>query len=199
MYPNPSEGIRENKVKKIIFALPRKILGLILILMILYNVINTVYGIFNKKLELQIGETKIYVAEDKTMLPTIKPNDLILAKQCTPEDLNLEDIIIFDENGIIKVQRITKIQGLGEKSNYTTKGDNNYYNNNVIIKYEQIKGKFVKRIPSLGLVIKILESKVTTIFIVIILILLFLFNRDMKMKSIKRRKNKKIDQLRRAK
>jgi hypothetical protein len=70
--------------------------------MILYNVINTVYGIFNKKLELQIGETKIYVAEDKTMLPTIKPNDLILAKQCTPEDLNLEDIIIFDENGIIK-------------------------------------------------------------------------------------------------
>ena len=191
--------IRENKVKKIIFALPRKILGLILILMILYNVINTVYGIFNKKLELQIGETKIYVAEDKTMLPTIKPNDLILAKQCTPEDLNLEDIIIFDENGIIKVQRITKIQGLGEKSNYTTKGDNNYYNNNVIIKYEQIKGKFVKRIPSLGLVIKILESKVTTIFIVIILILLFLFNRDMKMKRIKRRKNKKIDQLRRAK
>ena len=191
--------IRENKIKKIIFALPRKILGLILILMILYNVINTVYGIFNKKLELQIGETKIYVAEDKTMLPTIKPNDLILAKQCTPEDLNLEDIIIFDENGIIKVQRITKIQGLGEKSNYTTKGDNNYYNNNVIIKYEQIKGKFVKRIPSLGLVIKILESKVTTIFIVIILILLFLFNRDMKMKSIKRRKNKKIDQLRRAK
>lgn len=191
--------IRENKVKKIIFALPRKILGLILILMILYNVINTVYGIFNKKLELQIGETKIYVAEDKTMLPTIKPNDLILAKQCTPENLNLEDIIIFDENGIIKVQRITKIQGLGEKSNYTTKGDNNYYNNNVIIKYEQIKGKFVKRIPSLGLVIKILESKVTTIFIVIILILLFLFNRDMKMKSIKRRKNKKIDQLRRAK
>lgn len=179
--------------------MPRKILGLILILMILYNVINTVYGIFNKKLELQIGETKIYVAEDKTMLPTIKPNDLILAKQCTPEDLNLEDIIIFDENGIIKVQRITKIQGLGEKSNYTTKGDNNYYNNNVIIKYEQIKGKFVKRIPSLGLVIKILESKVTTIFIVIILILLFLFNRDMKMKSIKRRKNKKIDQLRRAK
>ncbi len=191
--------IRENKVKKIIFALPRKILGLILILMILYNVINTVYGIFNKKLELQIGETKIYVAEDKTMLPTIKPNDLILAKQCTPEDLNLEDIIIFDENGIIKVQRITKIQGLGEKSNYTTKGDNNYYNNNVIIKYEQIKGKFVKRIPSLGFIIKILESKVTTIFIVIILILLFLFNRDMKMKSIKRRKNKKIDQLRRAK
>ena len=191
--------IRENRVKKIIFALPRKILGLILILMILYNVINTAYGIFNKKLELQIGETKIYVAEDKTMLPTIKPNDLILAKQCTPEDLNLEDIIIFDENGIIKVQRITKIQGLGEKSNYTTKGDNNYYNNNVIIKYEQIKGKFVKRIPSLGLVIKILESKVTTIFIVIILILLFLFNRDMKMKSIKRRKNKKIDQLRRAK
>ena len=191
--------IRENKVKKIIFALPRKILGLILILMILYNVINTVYGIFNKKLELQIGETKIYVAEDKTMLPSIKPNDLILAKQCTPEDLNLEDIIIFDENGIIKVQRITKIQGLGEKSNYTTKGDNNYYNNNVIIKYEQIKGKFVKRIPLLGFIIKILESKVTTIFIVIILILLFLFNRDMKMKSIKRRKNKKIDQLRRAK
>ena len=191
--------IRENKVKKIIFALPRKILGLILILMILYNVINTVYGIFNKKLELQIGETKIYVAEDKTMLPSIKPNDLILAKQCTPEDLNLEDIIIFDENGIIKVQRITKIQGLGEKTNYTTKGDNNYYNNNVIIKYEQIKGKFVKRIPLLGFIIKILESKVTTIFIVIILILLFLFNRDMKMKSIKRRKNKKIDQLRRAK
>lgn len=167
--------------------------------MILYNVINTVYGIFNKKLELQIGKTKIYVAEDKTMLPTIKPNDLILAKQCTPEDLNLEDIIIFDENGIIKVQRITKIQGLGEKTNYTTKGDNNYYNNNVIIKYEQIKGKFVKRIPLLGFIIKILESKVTTIFIVIILILLFLFNRDMKMKSIKRRKNKKIDQLRRAK
>ena len=105
-------------------------------------------------------------------------------------------LIIFDENGITKIQRITKIQGHGENSYYTTKGDNNYHNNNVIIEYNQIKGKFEKRIPLLGLIVKMLQSKITTVFVIIILVLLFVFNRDMKMKSIKRRKNKKIDQLR---
>ncbi len=188
--------IKENRVKKVISAIPRKLFMLILILMILYNVTYTAYGIFNKKLELQIGKIKIYVEEDKAMSPTIKINDLVIAKKCNPEDLNLENIIIFDENGITKIQRITKIQGIGENSNYTTKGDANYYNNNVTIKYDQIKGKFEKRIPLLGLIIKILQSKTTTIFIVIILTLIFIFNRDMKLKSIKRRKNKKIDQLR---
>ena len=130
------------------------------------------------------------------MIPTIKTNDLIITKKCQPDDLNLQDIIIFDENGITKIQRITKIQGHGENSYYTTKGDNNYHNNNVIIEYNQIKGKFEKRIPLLGLIVKMLQSKITTVFVIIILVLLFVFNRDMKMKSIKRRKNKKIDQLR---
>ena len=186
----------KNKIKKIISALPRKVLWLILILMIIYNVINTVYGVFNKKLDLRIGKATMYTTEDKTMIPTIKTNDLIITKKCQPDDLNLQDIIIFDENGITKIQRITKIQGHGENSYYTTKGDNNYHNNNVIIEYNQIKGKFEKRIPLLGLIVKMLQSKITTVFVIIILVLLFVFNRDMKMKSIKRRKNKKIDQLR---
>ena len=188
--------IRENKIKKIISALPRKVLWLILILMIIYNVINTVYGVFNKKLDLRIGKATMYTTEEKTMIPTITTNDLIITKKCQPDDLNLQDIIIFDENGITKIQRITKIQGHGENSYYTTKGDNNYHNNNVIIEYNQIKGKFEKRIPLLGLIVKMLQSKITTVFVIIILVLLFVFNRDMKMKSIKRRKNKKIDQLR---
>ena len=70
--------IRENKIKKIISALPRKVLWLILILMIIYNVINTVYGVFNKKLDLRIGKATMYTTEDKTMIPTIKTNDLII-------------------------------------------------------------------------------------------------------------------------
>lgn len=167
--------------------------------MIIYNVINTVYGVFNQKLDLKIGKATIYTTEDKTMIPAIKTNDLIITKKCQPDDLNLQDIIIFDENGITKIQRITKIQGHGENSYYTTKGDNNYHNNNVIIEYKQIKGKFEKKIPFLGLIVKMLQSKITTIFIIIILVLLFIFNKDMKMKSIKRRKNKKIDQLRKQK
>ena len=71
-------------------------------------------------------------------------------------------------------------------------------NNNTCLLYtsNQIKGKFEKRIPLLGLIVKMLQSKITTVFVIIILVLLFVFNRDMKMKSIKRRKNKKIDQLR---
>ena len=89
--------IRENKIKKIISALPRKVLWLILILMIIYNVINTVYGVFNKKLDLRIGKATMYTTEDKTMIPTIKTNDLIITKKCQPDDLNLQDIIIFDE------------------------------------------------------------------------------------------------------
>lgn len=168
--------IRENKIKKIISALPRKVLWLILILMIIYNVINTVYGVFNKKLDLRIGKATMYTTEDKTMIPTIKTNDLIITKKCQPDDLNLQDIIIFDENGITKIQRITKIQGHGENSYYTTKGDNNYHNNNVIIEYNQIKGKFEKRIPLLGLIVKMLQSKITTVFVIIILVLLFVFN-----------------------
>lgn len=34
-------------------------------------------------------KTTMYTTEDKTMIPTIKTNDLIITKKCQPDDLNL--------------------------------------------------------------------------------------------------------------
>ena len=56
---------------------------------------------------------------------------------------------------------------------YTTKETTIIINNNVIIEYNQIKGKIWKRIPLLGLIVKMLQSKITTVFVIIILVLLF--------------------------
>ena len=58
----------------------------------------------------------------------------------------------------------------------------------------EIEGKVVSKIPLLGIVTKIVESKITTIFILIIFVIMFFFNRDMKIKS-ERRRNIKQNQL----
>ena len=97
-----------------------------------------------------------YAISSYSMNPTLKVNDIVIAKKVDVRELEEKDIIVFvseDERYIGKIitHRINKIKS-DENCNlmFETKGDNNNISDATLIKAENIKGKVVFKIPKLG-------------------------------------------------
>ena len=72
---------------------------------------------------------------------------------------------------------------------YKTKSNNNYFMDKEKITSNQVIGKVINNIPVLGILLKILQSRITTIFIIILLIILIIkiiYNKKMKKRKIKK-------------
>ena len=168
----------------------KKIFLIIVIFMISYNLASTLLSMFDKKLEPKLGNIRIYRVDDNLMAPELKQNYITIIKKCNETDIKKGEIILFWENDNLKIERVMNIDKSEISSRYITKGDNAYYFNEKEVEYNNIEGKVIFKIPLLGIISKIIESKITTIFILIILVIMFVFNRDMQIKSNKRRKIK---------
>ena len=162
--------------------------------MIAYNLVSTLFSMFDKKLQPKIGKIELYRVDDNLMSPTLKKNYVVITKKCSEQKIEKNDLIVFWENEMLKIQRVMNIDKSEIDTQYVTKSDNAYYFNEKQVKYNEIEGKVVSKIPLLGVVTKIVESKITTIFILIIFVIMFFFNKDMKIKS-ERRRNIKQNQL----
>jgi len=75
---------------------------------------------------------------------------------------------------------------------YIVKGDNNYYFYKEPISINNIKGKMIGKLPKMGIVFHIMQSKITTGIIILVLILYYVRMRNLKKKSIRRRKEKEM-------
>lgn len=69
---------------------------------------------------------------------------------------------------------------------YKTKSNNNYFMDKEKITSNQVIGKVISNIPVLGILLKILQSRITTIFIIILLIIKIIYNKKMKKRKIKK-------------
>ena len=69
---------------------------------------------------------------------------------------------------------------------YKTKSNNNYFIDKEKITSNQVIGKVINNIPVLGILLKILQSRITTIFIIILLIIKIIYNKKMKKRKIKK-------------
>lgn len=162
----------------------------IIVICILYNVIFSINTSISKKEYFKLYGISLFCMKTDLMEDDISKNDLIIVKEVEDKDLQDGDIIAYEVNGKIRINKIMYY----EQEEYTTKSNKNYYPDIEKTTINKIVGKNIVNIPFLGLVLEFLQSKIASIFTLIILILIFLYNRYMYTKKKERgRKKRKIE------
>lgn len=118
---------------------------------------------------------KNFIIVSKSMEPNIKVGDAIFIKEVKESELNINDIISFHDGTDINTHRIKEITEENGIKFYTTKGDNNKKEDRNKITFKDIEGKYIFKISNLGIVIKILKSKITLIILVVLVIINIMF------------------------
>lgn len=164
-----------------------------LIIIIIYNIFIVGVSELLNGTEKTIWGFKAYIVTTESMKPNIKPGDIIIIKHTKEELLEVEDVITFkNSNGVTITHRITDIiQAQEGEKEYITKGDNNKAEDAEKIKYEQIEGSKVLKVPYLGKIIMLLQDEVYLVLIIIIILLIYLHMQKMKEKNMIRREKKK--------
>ena len=134
------------KIKKIL-----SILLLIILLPIL--VVNAVILInsYTKPDEIpSFMGWKPFIVLSGSMETEIKTGDIVVVKEVPLDEIKLNDIIAFKEDGIVITHRIIEIIDDNGVKKYITKGDNNNVKDNGFVLNEQIEGVYKFRIEGLG-------------------------------------------------
>lgn len=162
----------------------------IIVICILYNVIFSINTSISKKEYFKLYGISLFCMKTDLMKDDISKNDLIIVKEVEDKDLQDGDIIAYEVNGKIRINKIMYY----EQEEYTTKSNKNYYPDIEKTAINKIVGKNIVNIPFLGLVLELLQSKIASIFTLIFLILIFWYNRYMYTKKKERgRKKRKIE------
>lgn len=72
---------------------------------------------------------------------------------------------------------------------YQTKSNNNFFPDKEHVAKNQVIGKVIIVVPFLGIMLEVLQSKITTIFIIIFLILKFTYNKKVHKRELKKMRN----------
>lgn len=135
---------------------------------------------------------RAYIIETDSMKPNINPGDIIIIKEVTERDLNINDIItVMTDNGINTHRIIRKIEQNGTE--YVIKGDNNNVEDENTVKTSQILGKKILRIPLMGKMAKVLQDEVYIIILIIIVLQIFIHYQTMQEKNRIRREKKELE------
>lgn len=162
----------------------------IIVICILYNVIFSINTSISKKEYFKLYGISLFCMKTDLMEDDINKNDLVIVKEVDDKDLQDGDIIAYEVNGKIRINKILYY----EQDGYATRSNKNYYPDIEKTTISQIVGKKIVNIPFLGLVLELLQSTIASVFALLILILIFWYNRYMYMKKKERvRKKKRIE------
>lgn len=135
--------------------------------LILYNILYVANNVFRNKKYVQIFGIYISTEKEKSMEPIIQKNSLIIGHKL--KNVQQGEIVGYDIDNSIKYHRLTKIEIKDGKTTYITKAEQNYREDLEEKKKEDIKSKIVLKIPVIGWLFRLFESKITTIIIIIVL------------------------------
>ena len=156
--------------------------------LILYNILYVANNVFRNKKYVQIFGIYISTEKEKSMEPIIQKNSLIIGHKL--KNVQQGEIVGYDIDNSIKYHRLTKIEIKDGKTTYITKAEQNYREDIEEKKKEDIKSKIVLKIPVIGWLFRLFESKITTIIIIIVLGLRLSYY-NYKNKLTKQRKSKR--------
>ena len=126
----------------------------------------------------------------RSMEPKIKIYDVIFVKKVEQYEIQKKDIITFVIDNEIITHRVINIEIKDNKFIYTTKGDKNEVSDIEKIEFSQIEGKYIGRIPKIGLLVNLLKNKIVFFIILIVLILCYYFQRKSIHRKIKRKEKR---------
>ena len=154
-----------NILKKIIKGL----VGLVLVVVILYNIYNFINIKILKNDFTTVNGYSVLEVISGSMEPTIKIGDLIVI-DTNVKKYKVNDIVTFyDVNGSFVTHRIIDIK---DNNMMITKGDNNNTQDEAI-SMDNIVGRYVKKIPFVGMMLTSFKSPV---FLVVILAIGILYS-----------------------
>lgn len=187
----------DNLTKKITKSKNRKkvlssVIYLVLILFLIINIILVLQSTFNSQKVPNLFGYKTFSIITGSMEPTLKVNDLIITKNCKEKDINKGDIITYKRGSSIITHRVDNIQNENGTIYYLTKGDGNYIYDEYKVKYKDIEGKYVKRIPKIGKVVSVLKNRKIIIIVILIFLGLNYFSNKKNKEKIVRQEQRRM-------
>lgn len=126
---------------------------------------------------------QIYRVSSDSMTPSLEVGEVILVKECSPEDIQKGDIITYDGTsgamaGKVITHRVAEEPvKIGDTYYYQTKGDREGASPDPQISFLQVKGKYIRSLP---LIEKLYSFFLTPYgIIVFILVIIVLFGYEM--------------------
>ena len=113
---------------------------------------------------------RLYYVQSGSMEPELPVGSLCIVTPCAVEELEVGDVIAFQNGPMQVAHRIVSIQ----EESYQTKGDANRSPDPGVVRKEQVQGQVIARVPLLGYLIAFLKSK-AGIVLLVLLAGLFLF------------------------
>lgn len=189
-------GINKTKKHKSnIFVYIIRSLLILFVAAILYNFFLVIFSARTDKEAKYIFGFRAYVITTDSMKPNINVGDIVIIKQIENDDLYENDVITYrlsTEEERVTHRIIDKTEDI-----YITKGDNNKLEDKSIVRYENIEGKVIFKVPFIGKVFLKLENLFYVFFLTVIILTAYLYNRRLINKSqIRRAKKKQADSLR---
>ena len=185
------EKIEKKKKRAITLIKIFNILILLIIIPILvYNITLLLKYLQNPSETPDFFGFKTYEIVSRSMESTINKNDIIIVREVDQNEINENDIISFRIGNKIITHRIVKIENKNGEILYTTKGDNNRFEDEDKISFEQIEGKFVFKLSKCGYLMNFLKNRYFLIILFVILVFCFIHIINVK-KRIKNREEKR--------
>lgn len=177
--------LQKVKLKKIIL----NCIYVIIAICVLYNIIFSINTSISKKEYFKLYGISLFCMKTDLMEEDINENDLIIVKEVEDKELQNGDIIAYEVNGKIRINKI-----IDDQEGYMTKSNKNYYPDIEKTTINKIVGKKIINIPFIGLVLELLQSKIAGVFTLFFLIVIFSYNRYMYTKKKERgRKKREIE------
>ncbi len=171
-----------------------KILYILIIPLILYNVYIILQSTVYPEETPDLFGFKTFTIITGSMEPNIGVDDIVITKEVGEKDLKINDIISFKDRDNIVTHRIIDIQKTEKGSIFTTKGDNNSVSDLNRVKYKDIEGKYVGRIPKAGMISSLLKNKYVFGGVVVLLAICYLVqNRRIDKRAERKIKRRKFD------
>ena len=129
----------------------------IIVVLVLIGAVLVVYFI-----DFKIRDSRIqtplygaYVIVSGSMEPIIKVHDAVLTKRCNESDIHIGDVVTYKSleaayYGVLITHRVVNIEEKNGEKLFITKGDHNETIDRSPIRFSQIQGKIIMRIPKIG-------------------------------------------------
>lgn len=176
----------EKEKKKICKFILKNTCYIIVIFLLLYNILYSINTAISKNDYFSVGGISIFNMDNDLMNDEINKNDIVIVKKVAREELKIGDIVAYKVNDNTRINKI-----FNYKNGYITKSNKNYQPDIEIIDYDEIIGKKVYIIKNIGVIIVILQSKITSLLILLFLIMYFIYNKKIYNKKKERSRKKK--------
>lgn len=166
------------------------IICIIILFFIVFNITLIVESYINPDELPSFLGIKSFVIVSESMEPTIITNDVIFIVDTSKENLEVGDIISFRTGDYINTHRIVRIEEQNGEDVYITKGDNNSNEDRTPVKFQDIEGKYLFRLPKIGKITEMLKSRITLVVLLIFLVIIAYYEVRISKRKLKRKEER---------